>query len=238
MLKLRKVLDGTQGGAAILRAITAWTASPETTVMVSAGTEAYEHAVLRALESQRSIGWEHIFRGFLSMEWGQIYIAEDKTPPEVRRTRSITLVSKYILAFQNYTLFLWQSRNDVLHEAGSEGLASVHATLNHDISQMYALRDTFSPILRSYFQKPLEERLKGTPRQRARWLQLAQIATSHSSAAGSRQTMLPHFFQHAPSNTGVATTGTHPQGTVPKIPAILQQVPITSFITPRAFTTH
>jgi hypothetical protein len=150
-------------------------------------------------------------------------------PPEVRRTRSISLVSKYI------TLFLWKSRNDVLHEAGSEGLASVHATLNHHISQMYAIRNTFSPrILRSYFQNPLEGRLKGNPRQRARWLQLAQIATSHSSAAGSQQTLLSHFFQHAPSATGGSTTGTVPHGTVPEIPAILQQVPITSFLTPHA----
>lgn len=106
MLKLRKALDGTQGGSAILRAVKAWTSSPERAVAVSAGTEAYENAVTRALASQSSIGWEHIFRGFISLEWGQIYTAEDKTPPEVRHSRSISLVSKYIKAFQDYTLFL------------------------------------------------------------------------------------------------------------------------------------
>jgi hypothetical protein len=46
-----------------------------------------------------AIGWVHIFRGFFSLEWGSIYIAEDKTPSEVRRTRSSSLVSKYIKAF-------------------------------------------------------------------------------------------------------------------------------------------
>ena len=234
MMKLRKALDGTQGGAAILRAIKAWTLDPAIAVATSAGAKSYEHAVSRAMASQHAIGWENIFRGFISIEWGHIYTAEDKTPPEMRRTRSVSLVSKYIKAFQDYTLFLWKSRNDVLHEAGSDGLSSVHASLNHDISQMYALRDTFSPILQSYFRKPLEDRLKGTPRQRARWLQLAQIATSHSSAAGSRQTMVSHFFKHAPSTTGASPTGTVPHGTVPEIPAILQQVPITSFLTPRA----
>ena len=137
-------------------------------------------------------------------------------------------------AVSNRFTLLWKSRNDVLHEAGSDGLAPVHASLNHDISQMYALCDTFSPILQSYFSKPLKERLKGTPQQRARWLQLAQIATSHSSAAGSRQTMVSHFFKHAPSTTSASPTGTVPHGTVPEIPALLQQVPLTSFLTPRA----
>jgi hypothetical protein len=89
----------------VIRAIKAWTLNPAAEVAVSAGTPSYETAVTRALESQRSIGWEHIFRGFISSEWGQIYIAEDKTPPDVRQSRSISLVSKYIKAFQDYTLF-------------------------------------------------------------------------------------------------------------------------------------
>jgi hypothetical protein len=79
----------------------AWTLDPETAVVISAGTESYEHAVSRALESQNAIGWEHTFRGFLSLEWGHIYYtAEDITPPEVQRTRSVSLVSMYIKAFQ------------------------------------------------------------------------------------------------------------------------------------------
>ena len=46
---------------------------------------------------------------------------------------------------------------------------------------------------------------------------------------------MPHFFQHASTNTGSHTTGTFRPGTVPEVPAILQQVPITFFLTPRAF---
>lgn len=75
------------------------------------------------------------------------------TPPEARRTSAISLVSRLIKALQDYTLFPWKSCNDVLHEAGSDGLASVHVSLNHDISQMYSIHDTFSPNLRSYFTK-------------------------------------------------------------------------------------
>ena len=78
MMKLRKVLDGTQGSSAILRAIKAWTRDPETAVVISAGTKPYEYAVSRALESQTAIGWEHIFRGFISLEWGHIYTAEER----------------------------------------------------------------------------------------------------------------------------------------------------------------
>jgi hypothetical protein len=49
-------------------------------VAVSTGTKSYENAVTRALESQLAIGWVLIFRGFISLEWGHIYTAEDKSP--------------------------------------------------------------------------------------------------------------------------------------------------------------
>ena len=82
MLQLRKALDGTPGGSAILRAIKAWTLNPEAELEVSAGTKSCENAVTRALESQLAIGWVHIFRGFISLEWGHIYTAEDNPPPQ------------------------------------------------------------------------------------------------------------------------------------------------------------
>jgi hypothetical protein len=158
MMKLRKALNGTQGSSAILRAMKAWTLDLETAVAVSAGTKAYKYAVTSALESQMDIGWEHIFRGFISLEWGRcINTSRSETHP---LDKSGVEIHQGLPGL--YT-FLWKGRNDVLHKAGSECLASVHATLNHDISQMYAICNTFSPILRSYFHKPLKECLKGTP---------------------------------------------------------------------------
>ena len=163
----------------------------------------------------------------------------DLTPPEARRTRAVSLLSTFIKGFQDYTLFLWKRRNDVLHEAGSDGIATVHATLNHDITQMYSLKDTLHSQLQCYFATPLEARLRSTPRQRSRWLQLVQLASSHPSATGPRQTTRPIFF-HVDSDpsTDVPRTGTVIHRTVSIVPAIMRQVPITSFVTPRTASPH
>ena len=105
--------------------------------------------------------------------------------------------SPIITALQNYTISIWQSRNTVLHETGSYGQAALHAQLNLSITQFYGLRDTFSPILQSYFTTPLEIRLRSSPRQRARWLTLVKLASSHASSQGSRQTLVSHYFAYA-----------------------------------------
>jgi hypothetical protein len=52
---------------------------------------------------------------------------------------------------------------------------------------MYALRDTFSPIVQSYFSLPIEAHLLRPLRQKQRWLRLVRLATSHSTMRGSRQ---------------------------------------------------
>ena len=149
MMKLRKVLDGSKGGSAILRAIKNWTLDPTAEGHSSTNTVNSEAAVSRAMASRQAIGWEHIFRGFVSLEWSNFYAATDFTPPEARRTRAISLLPKFVKGFQDYTLFLWKCRNDVLHEAGSDGIETVHATLSHDITQMYSLKDTLHSQLQS-----------------------------------------------------------------------------------------
>ena len=101
---------------------------------------------------------------------------------------------------RDFTYALWIGRNDVLHEHSVSSQAILHASLNHDISQMYALRSSFSDILQSYFRLPLEDILRQTPRQRQRWLRLARLATSHSSAQGRRQQLLPLYFQYVTKN--------------------------------------
>jgi hypothetical protein len=149
----------------------------------------------------------------------------------------VQLLSKYVKAFQNYTLFLWKSRNDVLHEAGSDGLAAVHASLNHDITQMYSLRETLNANMRSYFAKPLDVRLRSTPRQRSRWLQLVRLASSNPTTAGPRQTVLMNFFQvEAACRTDTPRTGTVNHPTAPAVLSFPQQVPLTRYLTPRAPT--
>ena len=238
MMQLRKDLDGSQGGSAIFRAINAWTNDPQAAIDISANTLAYEAVIQRAIVSQTVIGRANLCRGFVGIDWGLLYKDTDTTPPDEQRTQAVQLLSKYVKAFQNYTLFLWKSRNDVLHEAGSDGLATVHASLNHDITQMYSIRATLNANMQSYFAKPLDVRLRSTPRQRLRWLQLVRLASSNPTTFGPRQTMIMNFFQvESECRTNTPSTGTVTNLTVPAVPSIPQQVPLTRYlVSPRAPT--
>jgi hypothetical protein len=195
---------------------------PETTINVP------DIAIQSALTSQTQIGWIHLFRGFLSLELGMILVTPTATTAEARRNQSIKMTSEIIMAVQDYTLAIWRSRNEVLHEAGSDSLDIVHAALNQSISQLYSLQSSFSPMLQSYFTLPLAARLKPPPRQRKRWLRLARLATSHSSATGTRQQLLSTYFPYAAlPNLDTAGSVIPPRAPMPQL---LSQLPITPYL--------
>jgi hypothetical protein len=230
---LNKTIASTTYGSALFRAVKAWLLDPATKVEISAPTVGFEPSIHRALASQESIGWMHLFRGFVSIEWGRIYSVTDHTPVEDRSEREKGQISPIIMALQDFSIHIWKSRNTVLHEAGSQGLESVHASLNADICQLYAIRDTFAPIIQSYFIISLEDRLRTSPRQRQRWLTLTQLATAHSSAKGSRQAIVPSYFPHArPTETRTpATVPDISSASISKLLVPPHQISITSFLT-------
>jgi hypothetical protein len=98
---------------------------------------------------------------------------------------------------------------------------------------MYALRDTFSPIVQSYFSLPIEARLLRPLRQKQRWHRLVRLATSHSTMRGSRQQVMSCYFPHS-SVQDTVSLAPHSTGPLPVLPSTLQQVPITQYITPHS----
>ena len=107
------------------------------------------------------------------------------------------------------------------------------AALNQSIRQLYSIQSSLSPIQQSYFNLPLEDRLKTSPRHRKRWLQLAQLASSHASASmASQQSLLPTYFQYAPLQERVSCPDPMSTGECPTAPAILQQATITTYFVP------
>lgn len=144
-------------------------------------------------------------------------------------------INHNITAVQDYSMAIWRSRNDLLHASNPDSLAIVHASLNTaSISQLYSVSSTLSSILqRSYFTLPLEDRLRQSPRQRKRWLRLARLATSHSSANGTRQQLLSTYYPHAPVPPGATSESTRRDAErCPVVPPILLQPPITSYFGP------
>ncbi|KAI2489686.1 hypothetical protein MHU86_24895 [Fragilaria crotonensis] len=236
MIPLRKVLSKVgHAGASLLRAITVWTLTPGGLIVITPLDAALgiQVSINRAMASQHHIGWDNFFRGFVSLDWGHIYSLTNATrltldANQVQATKTLTTV---VMAVQGYSLAIWKSRNAVLHEAGSDSLAIVHAALNHSITQLYSLQHTFSPILQSYFTLPLVNRLSQAPRQRKRWLRLARLATSHASSKGTRQQLLSTYFQYNGSTQPTAPDASCPlpTSTILAVPTILEQLPLTAF---------
>ncbi|KAI2509183.1 hypothetical protein MHU86_5193 [Fragilaria crotonensis] len=173
-IPFRKVLSKLgDAGTFLLRAIQVWTQTPLDPLDLPPVDEALgiQCAIEKAVQSQTCIGWSNFFRGFVSLDWGAIASRTElnRLTPDDRYAQSEKTLTAVITAVQEYSLAIWKrSRNDVLHEAGSDSLSIVHAALNHSITQLYLLRSTFSSILQSYFTVPLAARLRQSPRQRTR----------------------------------------------------------------------
>lgn len=59
------------------------------------------------------------------------------------------ILAAVIMAVQEYILAIWKSRNSVLHKAGLDSLAIVHAAVNNLISELNSLESKFP--LQNYF---------------------------------------------------------------------------------------
>lgn len=110
MLVLRKSFGSTQGAAALILAIKTCTLDPNTTVNISCGSVSFKSAINRAVNIQSDIGWENLFRGLISNDWGQIYSDINSTAPDARRadgkTFLIAMKSSMKLALQAWQLFM------------------------------------------------------------------------------------------------------------------------------------
>ena len=72
----------------------------------------------------------------MSLDWGRVHPPIDILTLDDRRIQSDKFHKDLITAPQDYVISIWSSQNEVLHEAGSESLTIVHASLNHSISQL------------------------------------------------------------------------------------------------------
>ena len=223
--KLRKTLSNSVGDNTILRAVKQWTHMPSDTMDLTSEVPDFQHAIDRAVARQTTIGWINMFRGFISLEWGHIYSLTDySTSWETRQSQSTHQLALVICALQDYSLAIWKSRNDVLHENSELSRSILQDKLHHDITTLYALGPTYSPIIQSYFSISLEDRLKRPLRHKQRWLRLAYLATSHATSKGSRQQVMSTYFPYTPSEAPLATTHSVLPSPVPL--TLLQQVPI------------
>ena len=229
---LKKALTDSVGGNSLFRAVKQWTLHPTEAPTVQSCAPGYQLAIDRAVQSQSAIGWLNLFRGLVSSKWGLVVAITDSSYAREECTpQAINHLAVVIRSLQDYSLAIWKSRNDTLHQNAEQSSAILHAQLHHDITCMYALRDTFSPILQSYFSMPLEDNLLRSSRQKQRWIRLARLATSHATSKGSRQQVMSSYFPHQPAPAHSSRDPIPALATLPSTVSTYQQVPIHQYLT-------
>ena len=196
---LRKGLRTISGGSTLLRLVNSWMQSPTTSPHAQAPTHALQWAINQAIASQTRIGWEHIFRGIISNDWGLIYNDTDQTPSQARLATSQITLRCAIQTFQNYTLAIWSGRNEVLHSSTAIPISIREAQVNSEIMALYHISHTFATCTRSHFQHSLPSLLQSPYRTRQRWLILTKLVTSQQTKPNKGQSQLTsyNFSTHA-----------------------------------------
>ena len=190
---LRKGLCSFNGGPTLLRLIYLWIQQPENPLVIQAPTRALQWAVNQAIASQTRIGWEHIFRGIISSDWGFIASETDCTPPTMRQEMSKINLICAIQTLQNYTLTIWAGRNDVLHSNTIVPTSIREAHINSEISAMYQIRHTLSASTQQHFRHSIDTLLLAPYRTRQRWLIISKLITAQPSKPGHGQAQLTSY---------------------------------------------
>jgi hypothetical protein len=151
------------------------------------------HAVNHAVESQRNIGWEHMFRGIVSRSWGNLNPANDTTPTPFHTVNAHHNLSCAVQALQDYSLAIWAGRNAMLHSTTLTPILIREAQVNSEISALYALQSTYTARVQLYFRQPLSSLLHATYRTRQRWLIITKLATAQQIQPSHSQTQLTSY---------------------------------------------
>ena len=231
---LRKGLRTFSGGSTLLQLIKLWIKQPEQSPQTQAPTRALQWSVNQAIASQAKIGWQHLFRGIVSNDWGFITSDTDCTPPHMRKaTANVNLICA-IQTLQNYTLAIWTGRNDMLHSNAAIPISIREAQVNSEISALHQIHHTFSSSVQSYFRQPLEALLHAPFRTRQRWLILTKLVTSQQPKPSNGQSQLTayNFSIHAPLHLESQHSDIIQESTLPILPGTPQQTQLTKFFQP------
>lgn len=153
---LKKALGDNAGNMAIFRAITQWTLNPTVNPTLPSCVPSFQTAIDRAVKSQSDIGWLHLFRGIISASWGTVSDSTLRFTSLADRPSSATtnnFLAGTIRALQDYSLAIWKSRNDALHQNNELSNAILLANLHHEITTMY-FRATFQCLWKFDYSVP------------------------------------------------------------------------------------
>ena len=98
-----------------------------------------------------------------------------------------------IHTLQEYSLAIWNGRNDMLHSNTTIPITIREAQVNSEITALYNLHHTFTSRVQHYFRQPLRTLLSAPYRTRQRWLIITKLATAQQLQLTNGQTRLTSY---------------------------------------------
>ena len=135
-------------------------------------------AIGEAVEEQFVIGWENAFRGRLSKKWGD---AQKLADTQMNRRERSGLIANLINKLWEQMHTLWRERNEIKHGRTTEEIQQrMRRIINPLVRAAYESRETSVSIFNQrLFRMAREDRLKMSPVENTRWLEIVQTATTH-----------------------------------------------------------
>jgi hypothetical protein len=150
-----------------------------------------------AIRSQTQIGWNNVFRGFISSRWTEVFaISHYPTAPpnyETGLNRSTSIITN----LATFVEHLWQERNDILHRSNTDTARKAANSLQTaTIDYLYTRMEEVLAGDRHLFHRPrLRTQMLGSSSKR-RWIRSARNALNRAQTQrNSGQTKLTQFFQ-------------------------------------------
>jgi hypothetical protein len=157
-----------------------------------------------AIRSQHQIGWNNVFRGFISTKWTDAFSISHwpNAPTDHEAGLQRTTSSIYNLA--QYAEQIWQERNAILHQQQDEqGKQMAHNVQTTTIDFLYTQADEVLAGDRHLFHRPRLRTQMLSHSSKRRWIRAVRHALRRAKdLRTSGQTMLTQYFSTLPSPTG------------------------------------
>ena len=141
-----------------------WTNDPSQPPTINVGILCTQTDVDRTIATQTEIGCLHMFRGFVSVDWGHVNFEEETSLPTWTRSGMLSKV-EYRSRVEHrpmhdvlLPMHIWNldwSQRCISFENSIHRTDCPHAQLIADIRRLYNVKDSFSDSAKQYFQLPL-----------------------------------------------------------------------------------
>jgi hypothetical protein len=155
--------------------------------------------IRRAMQEQEQIGWNLVFRGYVSTAW--VVAQHQEHPSATIQGLRQQWLKPVIRELWVAVISQWEKRNEILHSLNPTSMLIKESATDAKIRTLYLVKDTFAHSDQVLFNIPLNQRLRLPQRAKKQWIALAsRYHPTTTARRKGQQPLITKFFQR-PENT-------------------------------------